>query len=108
MNWYDAGHDIVLDDAAFDHAAADFEDLAGKIQALRADIEGLLQTLQSGFDTPAGRLFVSSCKNNLLEPLDQQKLVIDHIAATLQDAKAAYAPVFDEYDKLNGVLRSYQ
>ena len=77
MSWYDPGHDIVLDEAAFDRVAADFIELSGKVQALRADIEALLQTLQSGFDTPAGRLFVSSCKNNLLDPLDQQKLVID-------------------------------
>ncbi|MBQ5335576.1 MAG: hypothetical protein J6Z45_06480 [Oscillospiraceae bacterium] len=108
MSWYDPGHDIVLDEAAFDRAAADFIELSGKVQALRADIEALLQTLQSGFDTPAGRLFVSSCKNNLLDPLDQQKLVIDHISETLRDAKATYASVFSEYDQLNTVLRSYQ
>ena len=108
MSWYDPGHDIVLDDAAFDRASADFDALAAKVQALRSDIEGLLQTLQSGFDTPAGRLFVGSCRNNLIEPLDQQKLVIEHIAQTLRDAKGTYASVFSEYDQLNSVLRSYQ
>ncbi|MBQ3940414.1 MAG: hypothetical protein II723_04810 [Oscillospiraceae bacterium] len=108
MNWFDANQDIVLDDAAFEKASARFDELSAKVQALRADIEGMLQTLQSGFDTPAGRLFVTSCRNNLLEPLDQQKLVLDHISESLSDAKSEYASVFAEYENLNRVLRSYQ
>ncbi len=108
MDWFGTNTDIVLDDAAFDKAIADFADLAVQLQSLREDIEGALAALQSGFDTPAGRQFINSCKSNLLEPLDRQKLVIDHISTTLSDVKGSYATVFTEYDSLNKAIQSYQ
>ncbi|MCR4645636.1 MAG: hypothetical protein K5695_09550 [Oscillospiraceae bacterium] len=100
--------DIVLDEAAFERAVNDLADLAVQLQNLRDDVEGLLNTLQSGFDTPAGRKFIGSCRNNLIQPLEQQKLVIEHISSTLNDVKGAYSPVFTEYESLNKQIQSYQ
>lgn len=112
MNWnvlsLGETDDILLDDAAFNKAISDFSDLAVQLQSLRDDVENLLEVLKSGFDTPAGRKFVNSCENNLLEPLDRQKLVIDHISSTLNDVKGEYSTVFTEYESLNSTIRSYQ
>lgn len=100
--------DIILDDAAFEKAGQDFADLSTQLESLRTDIEALLTTLKSGFDTPAGRKFIQSCEENLLTPLDQQKIVLEHISSTLSQAKDQYAAVFTEYEKLNNNIRSYQ
>ncbi len=112
MKWDDIAlglyGDVLLDDSAFSKAISDFAELAVKIQSLRDDVEGLLEMLKKGFDTPAGRKFVNSCENNLLEPLDRQKLVIEHISSTLNDVKGEYSTVFTEYQSLNNTIRSYQ
>ena len=108
MGWLNNMNDVVLDDAAFEKAIADFSDLAVQLQSLRDDIVDLLDVLKKGFDTPAGRKFIRSCEDNLLQPLDKQKLVIDHISATLNDVKTAYATVFTEYGTLNTTIQSYQ
>lgn len=108
MGWLGTNTDIVLDDAAFDKAISDFSVLASQLETLRKDITDALTALQSGFDTPAGRQFINSCKNNLLEPLDRQKLVIDHISTTLSEVKGSYAAVFTEYESLNNAIQSYQ
>jgi len=100
--------DIVLDEAAFEKAINDFSELSVKLQVLRSDIEELLGVLKGGFDTPAGRKFISSCENNLLEPLDRQKLVIEHISSTLSDVKGAYSTVFTEYANLNKTINSFK
>ena len=101
-------NDIVLDEAAFNKAISEFASLANELQALRRDIENMLATLKTGFDTPAGRKFVKSCESNLLEPLDRQKLVLDHISETLKEAKGEYSSVFTEYETLNSTIKSYQ
>ena len=108
MDWMVNTNDIILDEAAFDKAIADFADLAVQLQSLREDVESLLGTLKSGFDTPAGRKFINSCESNLLEPLDRQKLVIDHISSTLTEVKGSYSTVFTEYANLNSEIQSYQ
>ena len=105
MGWLDGlpgiRGDIVLDEEAFNKAASDFEELATQLQSLRDDVDKMLTDLQTGFDTPAGRKFIASCQNNLITPLEQQKLVIEHISSTLNEVKGAYTPVFTEYDSLN-------
>lgn len=91
MTGLDLSKDIVLDEAAFDKAINDFTDLAEELKGLRTDIEELLGVLKEGFDTPAGRKFINSCEKNLLEPLERQKLVIEHISSTLTDVKGSYS-----------------
>lgn len=92
--------DIVLDEAAFDQAIRDFAELSGELKQLRTDIENMISTLKEGFDTPAGRKFVSSCEANLFAPLDAQELVLDHISDTLSGSKQMYESVFSEYAAL--------
>lgn len=108
MGWLDVSKDIVLDESAFDKAINDFADLAVQLQGLRTDIEELLGVLKGGFDTPAGRKFINSCESNLLDPLDRQKLVIEHISSTLTEVKGSYSTVFTEYGNLNAAIQSYQ
>ena len=75
------GEDIVLDEAAFDKAIEEFAALGNQLHRLREDIEDMLALLKGGFDTPAGRKFIDSCKKNLSAPLDAQELVLKHISA---------------------------
>ncbi len=98
--------DIVLDEAAFDQAIREFSELAGQLSDLRSEIEQMLTTLRAGFDTPAGRKFISSCEKNLFEPLDAQKLVLDHISETLAASRQAYESVFREYEALQAQINS--
>ena len=98
--------DIVLDDNAFSTAANEFADLSSKLQALRNEVEEMINTLKVGFDTPAGRQFISSCEANLYEPLDAQKLVLDHISETLRNSMEAYESVFREYDSLQSYVQN--
>ncbi len=100
--------DVVIDDGAIVKAASDLDGLSQRLQTLRNDIEGMLNDLKAGFDTPAGRKFINSCENNLLTPLDQQKLVIDHISQNLQSVKTCYSSVFSEYQQLTSTISSYQ
>lgn len=107
MNFIEAvfNRDIVLDEEAFEQAMADFEDLSGKLQSLRDEIDRTLETLQTGFDTPAGRKFVTSCRNNLIKPLEDQRDVLNHISDTLQRSRQEYSTVFREYESLQTTIR---
>lgn len=96
--------DIVLDEEAFNTAVTEFAELSGKLQKLRNDIEDMLNTLKDGFDTPAGRKFLNACESNLFMPLDDQKLVLDHISSTLASSRQAYQSVFREYESLQAAI----
>ena len=47
-----------------------------------------------------GKKFYNSCASGLLTPINQQVIVIEHIADNLMQAKNIYAPVFDGYRDL--------
>ncbi|MEE0954237.1 MAG: WXG100 family type VII secretion target [Eubacterium sp.] len=96
--------DIVLDEGAFDTAVSDFEALGAQIQQLRNDVDGMMNDLRAGWKTPAGQKFISSCEYNLYRPLDDQKLVIDHIAKSLKESRQAYESVFSKYDELQKTI----
>lgn len=98
--------DMVLDEEAFSTAASDFSELSKKLQRLRGEIEDMLNTLRTGFDTPAGRMFTEACEKNLFGPLDDQKIVLDHISLTLLSSKQAYESVFREYEALQKTINS--
>jgi uncharacterized protein YukE len=97
---------IVLDEEAFAKAASDFDDLSQKINSLRKDIESMLDDLQRGFDSPAGHKFMDSCRNNLIKPMEEQKIVVDHISETLRKCTDAYRSVFDEYREVVSFINS--
>lgn len=99
------GEDIVLDEEAFQRASDDFLALGTQLQELRGKIEEMLETLKSGFNTPAGVKFINSCEANLFAPLDAQKLVIEHISQTLLLSKQSYESVFREYEALQSVIK---
>lgn len=98
------GEDIVLDEEAFTTAISDFAALGERLQKLRTDIEDMLNILKAGFDTPAGAKFISSCEKNLFQPLDAQKLVLEHISGSLSESRQAYESVFREYEALQAVI----
>lgn len=98
------GKDIVLDEAAFQTAIEEFAALSDQLQQLRNEVEDMLNALKAGFDTPAGRKFINSCEQNLYKPLDDQKLVLDHISTTLLESKQKYDSVFREYEALQAVI----
>lgn len=101
------GQDIIIDEEAFMQASTDLEALNGRLAALRADIENMLTQLEKGFDTPAGAKFNNSCRNILIKPLEDQKLVLDHVSDNLKTAKTQYQSVFDAYRDLNNSISSY-
>ena len=91
---------IIIDEEAFMKAASQFDELSGKIDSLRADIDDMLNQLKTGFDTPAGKKFIASCENSLIPPLEEQKIVVTHIAENLRYAKQTYQTIFDDYRKI--------
>ena len=97
--------DIVLDEAAFDKAITDFHVLVQKLETLRSELDEMMNTLKAGFDTPAGVKFINSCEEHLFRPLDDQKLVIEHITTTLSESKQAYESVFREYEALQATIK---
>ncbi len=101
------GTDIVLDEDKFKKASDDFAALSVRLQTLSDDIEDMLSTLQTGFNTPAGRKFVSACRKNLRQPISDQKKVLEHISTTLLEVREMYSSVFKEYDNLNTAIKAY-
>ena len=95
------GQEVVLDEEAFTKAARNMTELAGKMDGLRNRISGLLAELQKGFQTPAGEKFFKACGSTLLQPLDDQKRVINHVSENLTIAQQSYQSVFQEFEKLN-------
>ena len=98
--------DILLDQESFQTAAARFDALAEDMNTLRRDVETLLNELERGFDTPAGRKFIHSCRNSLLRPMEDQETVIRHVSDNLRGAREQYEPVFAEYQALNRAIQT--
>lgn len=96
--------DIIIDEEAFRHAVSDFDSLIQSIDGLKNQITDMLNTLRTGMDTPAGRKFMSSCNGCLLEPIEQQKIVISHIAEALSISVEKYSDVFEGYERLQTTL----
>lgn len=100
------GQDIVLDQDVFQKTSDELTRLSGELVSLRKDIRGMLDQLLTGFDTPAGHKLVASCENHLLSSLDDQKLVLDHVANNLILSKNKYQTVFDDYEELNNTIKN--
>ncbi len=88
---------VVIEEEAFSQAAAEFEELAAKIDSLLNEINEMMDDLKTGFDTPAGHKFIQACGNTLVDPLEKQKIVVTHISENLNKARTMYQSVFDEY-----------
>lgn len=96
--------DVILDEEAFAKASADFEQLLQDMNSLRSDIDTMLSELQTGFNTTAGRKFISSCKDNLITPMEQQAATLEFAANALKRAKQEYEPIFADYKALNSAI----
>ncbi len=95
---------MVIDEEAFSKASEEFKELADKINSLSKDINDMLTDIKNGFDTPAGKKFIKACESTLLEPLEQQRIVVTHIAENLEYAKSTYQSVFDNYRDVVGSI----
>jgi hypothetical protein len=106
MSSYDTvlSKNILLDSDIFKSAADQFAALSDEMSALRKDIASLLDELEKGFDTPAGRKFIKSCRNGLLQPMDDQAVVIKHVSDNLSMARSKYETVFTEFQALNNII----
>ncbi len=96
--------DIYLDEDAFQAAVDEYAKLTEDMKNLRQRISGLLDGLREGFDTPAGKAFFESCGSNLLQPLDDQLRVLQHVSDNLRNSKQKYQSVFDEYKLLKNAF----
>ncbi len=96
--------DVLLDEDAFESASRHFIGLSRDLNSLESDITRLLDELYTGFDTPAGRKFINSCRGNLLQPMRDLSAVINHISDNLIQARSKYKSVFDEFKKLNSII----
>ena len=97
--------DIVLDEAAFARAVERFTALSERLKTLQSDIQEMLDILERGFDTPAGRKLIKTCKANLFDPLKDQERVLKHISESLQESKQAYESVFQAYEELQTTIK---
>lgn len=98
--------DVLLDESAFERAANRLDMLSHDMKELRQRVASLLEELQLGFDTPAGKVFFEACGSNLFQPMDYQILVITYVAENLRQARAEYQSVFTEYEALNNSIRN--
>ena len=92
--------DIIIDEEAFDRAVSQLQELINDIKALETNVNEMLLVLSTGFDTPAGRKFINSCKLYVIAPIFQQEVVITQVCENLKIAKNGYQSVFDEYRRL--------
>lgn len=97
--------DILIDDVKLENAAVELEKIANEMTSLIKNINGLLDDLSKGFNTPAGRKFISTCRNGLLLPIEEQTAVINHVATNLKMANNAYRSVFEDYKSLNNKIQ---
>ncbi len=96
---------IIIDEEVFQKAANDFEELSTYVTDLRKEVLDMLNDLKTGFNTPAGRKFYNSCANRLINPLNQQVIVLKHISENLLTAKNMYQSVFDEYREIVNFMK---
>lgn len=97
--------DILLDSEEFKVASDQLSVLADDMSKLRQDIEKLLEELRTGFDTPAGHKFMDLCKKGLLQPMEDQALIIKHVSDNLNQARTKYESVFTEFQTLNNTIK---
>lgn len=102
--------DIILDQGEFKKAIDDYAALSASLSSLTAKVKGMISSLETGFNTPAGAKFINACAEHLIRPLQQQEEVIKHISQTLTEVDAVYKPVFTKYaelaDSINRLTRN--
>jgi hypothetical protein len=79
--------------------------LCNDLTALQNKINQMLDTLMRGFDTPAGRQFHKLCEDGLIEPMEKQRLALNHVSDNLRTARTEYQSVFNAYQDLNNSIQ---
>ncbi len=97
--------DMVLDQERLNAASKQFTKLSDDMKDLRKDIDKLLEELSVGYNTTAGRKFIEVCRKDLLDPMNDQADVIQHVAENLLLARNCYKSVFTEYESINRFIR---
>lgn len=97
---------VVLSEEAFEKASSELDKIAERLRNFHDDIESNLNSLQNGFDTPAGDKYQVACKCNVLEPIIQQINEVKDVAEALKTAKNRYQSVFNDYEKLNQMINN--
>jgi len=95
--------DILLDDNALADASAAMNALATRTQNLKDTLSQLYDDMESALQTPAGEALDLTAKDVIIKPIDDLKLIIDHISSTLDTIKGGgyYKDVFDKFSELN-------
>lgn len=94
-------YDIVLDEESFETASKDLAALSTRLEDFQTKMNGLLDDLQKGIDTPAGRKFIATCKGQLTKPINSQAKVINQVSTNLKMAQTSYETVFESFKSIN-------
>ncbi|MDD6824800.1 MAG: hypothetical protein PUE12_01560 [Oscillospiraceae bacterium] len=99
--------EIYLDDSALQTASEEMNELSQRTANLKTAIEELYEDLTTALQTPCGEAFKTISKDVLVKPIDDLKLIVDHISQTLETIKGQgyYKDVFDEYENLNNSIK---
>jgi hypothetical protein len=98
-------HNILIDQVRFERASSDLAKLCNDLTALQNKINLMLDILMKGFDTPAGKKFHKLCKDGLIEPMEKQRIALDHVSSNLSLARTEYQSVFSAYQDLNNSIQ---
>ncbi len=99
--------DITIDDAAFKVAAQGMKDLKKRAEDLKTKLEQMYDDLSTALDTPAGKAIELKAKDVLIEPIENLRLVIEHISSTLTEIMGSgyYKDVFVKFEELNNSIQ---
>ncbi len=95
---------IVIDDEVFSRNAEQLQELINDVKTLVTNVNDMLLQLSIGYNTPAGRKLLNSCKMHIIVPLVEQELVISQVMKNLEIAKNGYQSVFEEYKQLSDYM----
>lgn len=100
-------HDIVLDESAFETASTNMTALSQRTQDLIDRVDRLYNDMANALQTPAGEALDLEAESVLVKPIEDLKLIIDHIAATLNTIKGSgyYKDIFIKYNELNNNIK---
>lgn len=99
--------DIIIDDSAFETASQSMDTLKNRTEELKTMLGEMYDNLSTALDTPAGKAIELKAKDVLIEPIENLRLVIDHISSTLTIIKGSghYKDVFVKFEELSNSIQ---
>lgn len=102
---------IRLNDQAFEDASKDMEALLTRTQTLKENLEQMYHSMTTALDTPAGHEIEFVGLEDLVKPIEDMILVVDHMSKTLNiiigkggTKGVYYDKLFEEYEELERTL----